>query len=110
MPDQVDLHEPRSGVVPLRPGADRDLDFNSDPGLVCERPRSVIFARSAASRRSIVAGDIAINAHATSSVITSSRNRRSRGTNSSMIGASRLPVGAPSTAQQNANAAMTSLP
>ena len=74
------------------------------------RPRSTILARSTASRRSIVAGDIAINAQATSSVIMSSRKRRSVGTSSPMIGASRFPVGAPSTAQQNPNATTTSLP
>ena len=58
----------------------------------------------------MVAGDIASNDTATSSAISSSPNRRSVGTSSSMIGASRFPVGAPSTAQQNANASMTSGP
>ena len=58
----------------------------------------------------MVAGDMASKDTATSSAISSSPNRRSVGTNSSMIGASRFPVGAPSTAQQNANASMTSGP
>ena len=58
----------------------------------------------------MVAGDIASNDTAISSAISSSPNRRSVGTSSSMIGASRFPVGAPSTAQQNANASMTSGP
>ena len=40
----------------------------------------------------------------------SSPNRRNMGTSSPMIGASRFPVGAPSTAQQNASATMTSGP
>ena len=84
--------------------------FNNDPGLVCEWPLTSSFARSAASRRSIVAGDIASNAISVSSLITSSSKRRNVGTNSDMIGASRLPVGAPSTAQQNASAAITSGP
>jgi len=64
-----------------------------------------------------VAGDIASNASSASSVITSSWKRRSLGTNSAMIGANRFPVGGaqhrpapPSTAQQNASAAMTSAP
>jgi hypothetical protein len=78
--------------------------------LVWLRPRSCILARSGAKRRSIVAGDIATNAACVRSVMSSSSKRRNLGTNSPMIGASRLPVGAPSTAQQNAKAVMTSLP
>ncbi|WP_200837455.1 hypothetical protein [Ruania rhizosphaerae] len=31
--DQIDLDEPRHGVVPLRPGADRDLVLEQRPGL-----------------------------------------------------------------------------
>ncbi len=75
---------------------------------MCERPLSTIFARSAERRRSMVAGDIVINAAATSSLTSSSSNRRSRGTGSAIIGDSRLPVGAPSTAQQNPNATTVS--
>jgi len=90
VPDQVDLDEPGHGVVPLRPGADRDLGLQQ--------------------RRSIVAGDIATSSAAVWSLTCSSSKRRSVGTSSLMIGASRLPVGAPSTAQQNAKAAITSLP
>ena len=74
------------------------------------RPRSTSFARSDARRRSIVAGDITFNADAVSSLTCNSSNRRSRGTRSAIIGANRLPVGAPSTAQQNASAATTSAP
>jgi hypothetical protein len=84
--------------------------FNNDPGFVCDRPLTSNFARSAARRRSIVAGDIASNANSVSSLINSSSKRRSVGTNSLMIGASRFPVGAPNTAQQNASAAITSGP
>ena len=50
-----------------------------------------------------MAGDIANNAISMSSLISNSSNRRSVGANPAMIGASRLPVGAPSTAQQNAS-------
>jgi hypothetical protein len=31
--DQVDLHKPRDGVVPLGPGPDRDLGFQQRAGL-----------------------------------------------------------------------------
>ena len=62
-------------------------------------------ARSGASRRSKLAGDVASNAGSASSVATSSWKRRSLGANSAMIGASRFPVGAPSTAQQDTSAA-----
>ena len=41
--------------------------FSTDPGLLWLRPRNVSPARSGASRRSIVAADIAVNAPATSS-------------------------------------------
>src|SRR5665647_1819579 len=84
--------------------------LSSDPGLVWLRPRNVIAARSGASRRSIVAADIAVNAPATSSLTSSSPKRRSVATSSPNTGASRLPVGAPSTAQQNRNATTTSCP
>jgi hypothetical protein len=40
--------------------------LSSDPGLAWLRPRSVIAARSAASRRSIVAGEIATSRAAVS--------------------------------------------
>ena len=78
--------------------------FSTDPGLLWLRPRNVSPARSGASRRSIVAADIAVNAPATSSLTSSSPKRRSVATSSPNTGASRLPVGAPSTAQQNCNA------
>ena len=73
--------------------------FNNDPGFVCERPLNCNFAREGASRRSIVAGDIAINANSVSSLIFNSWNRRSRGTSSAITGVNRFPVGAPNTAQ-----------
>jgi len=79
-------------------------------------PRASSLARSGASRRSNLAGDIgdigdiASNAGSASSVITSSWKRRSLGTNSAMIGANRFLVGTPSTAQQNQSAAMISAP
>ena len=108
--DQVELDEPRHGVVPFRTRPDRIESFSSDPGLVWDRPRTSSLARFGASRWSKLAGDIASNASPASSVITSSWKRRSLGTNSAVIGASRFPVGAPSTAQQNASAAMISAP
>jgi len=64
--------------------------FNNDPGFVCERPLNCNFARSGASRRSIVAGDITINANSVSSLMVNSSNRRSRGTRSAITGANRL--------------------
>ncbi len=85
-------------------------DFSSDPGLVWLRPFSCIFARSPASRRSMVAADIMTSAAAVSSPMDSSPNRRSTGTRSASTGDSRLPVGAPSTAQQNRSATTTSGP
>src|SRR6478672_6330667 len=110
MADEVDFDEPPHRIVPFRPCADRDRVLQQRLRLVCGLPRTSSFARSAASRRSIVAGDIASNAISVSSLITSWSKRRSVGTNSNMIGASRLPVGAPNTGQQNASAAMTSGP
>jgi hypothetical protein len=84
--------------------------LSNDPALVQLRPRTVIAARSAASRRSIVAGDITSSAAANSSLTSSSPNRRSVATSSPITAASRLPVGAPSTAQQNLSATTTSDP
>ena len=75
---------------------------------MCERPLNIILARSGPSRRSIVAADIATSDRSVSSLIFSSSNRRNRGTSSPITGASRFPVGAPSTAQQNRSAATVS--
>jgi hypothetical protein len=66
--------------------------------------------RSGPSRRSIVAADIETTNAAVASGMISSSKRRSRATNSAMTGARCLPVGAPSTAQQNASATTTSGP
>ena len=49
----------------------------------------------------MVAGDITTNAAATSSLTSSSPQRRSAATRSPITGASRFPVGAPNTAHQN---------
>lgn len=76
------------------------------PGLVCERPRMVSFARSPANRRSMVAALIRHNNAASSSLRSSSPSRRRIGTNTPSIGASRLPAGARNTAQQVTSAAM----
>jgi len=84
--------------------------LSSDPGLVWLRPRNLIATRSGARRRSIVAADIAVNAPTSSSLTSSSPKRRNVATSSPITGASRLPVGAPSTAQQNRNATTTSAP
>lgn len=81
-------------------------DFNRLPGLVCERPRGIISARSPASRRSMVAALIWHSNAASSSVRSSSPSRRRIGTSPGNIGARRLPVGARSTAQHMINAAM----
>jgi hypothetical protein len=81
-------------------------DFSRLPGLVCERPRGIILARSPAGRRSIVAADIRISSAASSSVRSSSPSRRRIGTSTPSIGARRLPAGARNTAQHVINAAM----
>jgi hypothetical protein len=82
-------------------------DFSSDPGLVCDRPRSTSFARSGPSFRSIVAALIRISSTASASVRSSSPSRRSKGTSTGSIGASLLPAGARSTAQQTTSASIT---
>lgn len=82
-------------------------DFNKDPGLVCDRPRAIILARSLASRRSIVAALIATSKAASPSLRSSSPSRRMIGTRTSSIGASRLPAGTRRTAQHLTNATMT---
>ena len=55
----------------------------------------------------MVAADIDTSSAAVSSSMTSSPKRRNVATSSPSIGASRLPAGIPSTAQQNTSAAMT---
>jgi len=84
--------------------------LSSEPGLVCERPCGSSLPRSGANRRSIVAADIRHNAAAVRSWMSSSPQARSRATSSGRNGANRLPAGAPSTAQQNRSAAITSSP
>ena len=69
----------RGSSRPIGPGPQRDRDFSSDPGLVATCPQ-VQRARSAASRRSIVAGDIATAARRAASSMSSSPCRRSAGT------------------------------
>src|SRR5665647_3652717 len=59
--DQVDLHEPRRLSSQSAQVRIEICDFNRDPGLVPERPLSSRRLRSPASRRSIVAADIAHN-------------------------------------------------
>src|SRR5664279_2508871 len=81
--------------------------FNNDPGLLWLRPRTCILARSGASLRSIVVADIPDSRAAVTSSTVNSPSRDSRATNSPSTGASRLPAGAPSTAQQNRNATIT---
>jgi hypothetical protein len=75
-----------------------------------ERPLSFNRDLAGASRRSIVAADIDISSAAVSSSMASSPNRRSTGTSSSSIGASRLPAGAFSTAQHFSSAPTTVAP
>src|SRR5674476_1312050 len=75
--------------------------LSSEPGLVWLRPRNVSPALSTARRRSIVAGDTTVSAAATSLLTSSSPKRRNVATSSPITGASRIPVGAPSTAQQH---------
>jgi hypothetical protein len=110
MADQVDLHKPGRRVVPLCPGPDRDGVLEQRPRLGVAAPRNLIAARSGARRRSIVAADMPTNAPASSSLTSSSPKRRNVATSSPITGANRLPVGAPSTAQQNRNATTTSAP
>src|SRR5699024_6320966 len=85
-------------------------DFNSDPGLVWDRPRIVILARSSASFRSMVAALIIINNSAWASVTVISLSRRSIGTKTGIITASSLPAGARSAAQQVINGSNRSGP
>lgn len=85
-------------------------DFNSVPGLVCDRPRGISFARSGASRRSIVAALIRTSRAAWASVSSNSLSRRSIGTNTPSIGASRFPAGARNTAQHFTSAAVIAGP
>jgi hypothetical protein len=84
--------------------------FNSEPGLVPDRPLIESFARSAANRRSIVAADITTSCSRTSSLMVSSPTARSRSTISGRNGAIRLPAGASITAQTNLSAMITSSP
>jgi hypothetical protein len=110
MTNQVDLHEPRhpsSHWAQVRIGME---SFNSDPGLVWERPRSISLARSAASGRSIVTGEIFNKSAAVASSILSSLNRRSLGTKSGRPAASNRPHGVPWTADKNRNAVITGSP
>jgi len=86
-------------------------DLSKPPCLVRVLPRLVASsARSAVSRRSMVAADIAHSPAATSSVISSSRCRRSEATCSPITGASRFPVGPSNTAHTLRNASITSGP
>jgi hypothetical protein len=82
-------------------------DFSSDPGLVCDRPLRTRCDLAGASRRSIVAADIPTSRAVVPSSMSNSPHRRSTGTNSAKIGASRFPAGAFSTAQHFSNAATT---
>jgi len=59
---------------------------------VRERPLGTVFAWSGASRRSLFAASIAINACSTSSLVVSSSKRHSIATRTPITGASRLPV------------------
>jgi len=68
------------------------------------------FARSGASRRSIVAADIRHNAAAVSSSMFSSPKARRIGTSSPRNGAMPLPEAVPITAQQNRRTTITSSP
>ena len=86
-------------------------DFSRLPGRVIERPLPATSPlRCPASRRSIVAGDIASSATWTSSSMPSSPCARSDGTRVGRAGPRIFPEGPASTAQQTARASMTSGP
>ena len=86
-------------------------DFSMLPGRVNAVPRRVVScARSAANRRSIVAGDMANSCAATASSMSNSSCRRSAATRSGNAACSRLPVGPSNTAQQRCNASITAGP
>jgi hypothetical protein len=109
MPDAVDLHEPRLGVVPVGPGTDRDLALEQRPGLGARatlepQPGPV----TGQPRRSIVAAEIETSRSRTSSLTFSSPTARSRSTISGRNGAMRLPAGASITAHTVRSAAITS--
>ena len=78
--DQVDLHEARHRVVPLRPVRIAIGVLQQRAGLGVPAPAQHQAARAGASRRSIVAGDIATSSAAVASSIFSSSKRRSRTT------------------------------
>ena len=64
-------------------------DFSSEPGLVPDLPRTTSFARSPASRRSIVAADMAHSEAAVASWMSSSPHARSRATTENELTGSR---------------------
>jgi len=82
-------------------------DFNRLPGLVPERPLSSKRLRSQASRRSIVAADIAHSIDAVASSRSSSRKARNRPTISGRNGAILLPAEASITAHTLRSATIT---
>jgi hypothetical protein len=53
--DQVDLHEARTALVMIGQVRVRIRDFNSDPGVVCERPFRTSLGRAGTTRRSMAA-------------------------------------------------------
>ena len=74
--DQVDLHEPWLRIVPLCPGAHRDLTFEQRSRLGAATPLELMFPRSPARRLSMVAADIDTNSAAVSSSMSNSSNCR----------------------------------
>ena len=90
--DQVDLDEPGHRVVPVRPGADRDLALEQRPRLgvraALERMLAT-FARPGGGRWWPPTSTT--SSAAVSSSMSSSPNRRSTATSSPSIGASRFP-------------------
>ena len=85
-------------------------DLASDPGLVPDRPLIVSFARSGASRRSMVAADIPTSWARTAGGRSSSPARSRAAVISGRNGAIRFPAGASITAHNFRNAPITSSP
>ena len=105
--DQVDFDEPGRVLVPLGPGAYRDLGLEQRPGLGVGASPGHELARSGARCRSMDAALMDTSRAASSSLRAISPSRRKRGTTVASMGARRLPAGARVSIQHVARPAIT---